>query len=270
MPNWCENTLSVNPTNKSKKALAQLRKFVADVHDNGIVVLTKDANKYRETYLKENFEQTYKENADLYVKHKGMSIGTFMKNVLDFEKAGKEFLKGRQEFSMSRILPCPEELTNVTCPVRAENGENEEQFKARVKRHKKEYGAVDWYEWQCSHYGTKWDVTDVTFDDNHTSVVYNFSTAWSPPKEFLSNICDKYPLLNFSLHYSEPGMGFEGDFDIEAGEETNDYCGEMEQKDTCSDCGDELEDGEDVDEEGRCSVCNQASKMENDEETEEL
>lgn len=81
--------------------------------------------------------------------------------------------------------------------------------------------------------GTKWDVNEPCVSIFEDSVLYQFDTAWSPPVEFLKNICEKYPLLRFNLSYSEPGAAYEGDLVIEAGEiitdETRDYENEDEE-----------------------------------------
>jgi hypothetical protein len=37
-------------------------------------------------------------------------------------------------------------------------------------------------------------------------VEYEFSTAWSPPEQFLEKVAVQWPALQFVLEYEEPGM----------------------------------------------------------------
>ena len=256
MPNYCNNTLRVETVRNNKVSKNQLKQFIEDVCDKGEVASLKEAKEVRKKHLEENLNTEYRDNVELYVKHKKMSIKKFMTEVLGFEfdKEKEEFFKDRSEFSMNKILPTPEELRKVTAPVRAENGETEEEFKARVKRHQKLYGASDWYEWNCANWGTKWDACDVSFEDiSSTEVSYFFNTAWSPICPFLETIGKMYPLLKFSLYCEESGNDFAGDYVVESGEVTEDETRSCPV--TCGCCGEELEEGEELNDDGDCPSC---------------
>jgi hypothetical protein len=187
-----------------------------------------------------------------------MHIKKFMTKVLNYtyNTKTKTFNDDGGKFCMNKVLPCPPELKKVTSPVRAENGETEKEFEARVKRHKEMYGSEDWYDWQCNNWGTKWDAFDIDFDIDieNNDVSYNFNTAWSPITHFLQNIATKYPLLTFELYYEEPGAGFCGDFEVEGGEITNDDEREFVDRRCCS-CGEDCEEGEELNEYGDCPTC---------------
>jgi len=212
MPNWCYNKLSVFPTERSKEGIEQLKKFIEDVNDDGEIVQLKEAKAFQKKEMDEAFEKRYRNDADMFVEHSEMSAKKFLTDILYFklkEKDGiKFFQRSNSSFRMQRILPCPEELRNVTSPPRAENGEDDKQFKERVERHKKLYNATDWYGWQTGHWGTKWDVDGEVHSQTKYKIVYSYDTAWSPNTTFLYNICEKYPLLTFHIKYSEEGMGF--------------------------------------------------------------
>ena len=46
----------------------------------------------------------------------------------------------------------------------------------------KEYGTASWYDWNCGHWNTKWNVGDVEFDRVNANTLHvKFDTAWSPP-----------------------------------------------------------------------------------------
>lgn len=254
MPNWCENNLKVSVIKKNKASLAQLAKFVKDV-DGGTVVNIQQAEEMRTEHLKKNFD-SYRDKADVYVKHTEMSIIKFMKEVLEYNynKTEKNFHDGQSCFSMNRILPCPEELTKVTCPVRAENGETEKEFKARTKKHRELYGCDNWYDWNCNNWGTKWDVCEPQRDVHEDWVSYDFQTAWSPICTFLASIGMDYPLLQFELHYEEPGNGFQGDYEISEGAETrNDESDYVDKQ--CHSCGEDCDKGEELNDDGECPDC---------------
>lgn len=240
IPNWCNNFLVVEQTNKSKKANAQLKQFISDIRVEGEIMKMEDAETYREKFLKDNFEKKYRDDAEKFVKHSEMPIIEFMAKVAQytykFDK--KHFVTGEKEFSMEKLFPTPEEL--MSDKLESYEGEDaEEKDKLRAEALKK-YGHKSWYDWRCENWGTKWDVCceDIDSDANSendelTYVSYRFDTAWSPPVEFLKNIYKKYPLLNFRLNYSEPGVAFEGDLEIEAGEitvdETREYSGDDDE-----------------------------------------
>lgn len=75
----------------------------------------------------------------------------------------------------------------------------------------------DWYSWNISKWGTKWDFgRDKNYDDpaeakengNKYEVTVSPNTAWSPPIDFYNHLVE----LGYRIHasYFEPGMGFCG------------------------------------------------------------
>ena len=69
----------------------------------------------------------------------------------------------------------------------------------------------DWdYNWCVQHWGTKWDIFDVTYAslDGDTLEV-SFATAWSPPIEALVTGMLQHG-YTFDLYYEEGGVGFIG------------------------------------------------------------
>ena len=76
---------------------------------------------------------------------------------------------------------------------------------------KEKYGSDNWYDWSNTNWGTKWDASDAYI--SHNDIDYfavTFSTAWSPPIEWIDNIQQDFPDLCFELEYEEPGMAFGG------------------------------------------------------------
>ena len=71
----------------------------------------------------------------------------------------------------------------------------------------------NWYEWNISNWGTKWDANpeQVDIDDDNdgmSTVSTNFDSAWSPP----IGVAEHLHELGFEvrLYYYEPGIGFAG------------------------------------------------------------
>jgi len=124
----------------------------------------------------------------------------------------KKFVKGTKKagnkvteevaFCADSILPMPDCLHGVTCPVHivTETERNKEIVerqksieanpdmanwdmghsitKEMQKEYMERYGFDNWYDWAIKNWGTKWGVYDVTeWKGNKIS----FNTAWSPP-----------------------------------------------------------------------------------------
>jgi hypothetical protein len=72
---------------------------------------------------------------------------------------------------------------------------------------------ANWYQWNISNWGTKWDLNNETILDtniDNKEYKYFFSTAWGPPLKWLSTVSSIYTDINFDLEYCEPGMNFAG------------------------------------------------------------
>lgn len=114
----------------------------------------------------------------------------------------------RGEF-LQEFLPCPQELRDT---VSGFPGDDKAQaHAAQVARNIEKYGAADWYQWQTSHWGTKWDVggtdANVELQDANT-VTASFDSAWAPPTQAYQHL----EQLGFEIDawYHEPGMAFCG------------------------------------------------------------
>ncbi len=94
-----------------------------------------------------------------------------------------------------------------------------------------------WYEWQIAHWGTKWNAYDISPRDFPTVLTeiegslspnrkevhmkYHFTTAWSPPTNWVQSMCGEYPDLTFTLRFMETGCDFMGWQRCEDGIETD-------------------------------------------------
>lgn len=122
-----------------------------------------------------------------------------VKKAYDALKDGKFF---------SAFHPCPQELID-TVSGGVGDGYKGELHKFQMELNKKYFGYVDWYDWNCANWGTKWEVCE-PFCTGHDKdyLTASFDTAWSPPIQFY----EKMKELGFAIRafYYEPGMAFCG------------------------------------------------------------
>jgi hypothetical protein len=66
----------------------------------------------------------------------------------------------------------------------------------------------NWYDWNISNWGTKWDAKPYNVEWEDGAVRFNLETAWSPPIGFYEKIVD----MGYSVeaYYLEEGMAFIG------------------------------------------------------------
>jgi hypothetical protein len=126
----------------------------------------------------------------------------------------------RGEF-LQEFIPCPKELTE-TVSGHCGDGYAQELNQFKMELNLKYFGSKDWYDWNVSNWGTKWDVggqgnSDIRPDGLmlHTT----FDSAWSPPV----NAYVKLEELGFTVNamYYEGGMAFAGAYGSGNDEEIN-------------------------------------------------
>lgn len=128
----------------------------------------------------------------------------------------KDWYKDRQSGKtddvglFSLFYPLPKALESTTAPSREPN-------KALIEK----YGADNWYDYQTTNWGTKWDVRQIfTEAETENEICLSFDTAWAPPIAFYKKLSEDYPKLHIMASYSETGVGFCGTFDSNSGEKT--------------------------------------------------
>ena len=92
------------------------------------------------------------------------------------------------------------------------NQENPELLNWMIPQPKFENDS-DWYDWNIANWGTKWDISDVYFEQpaDEDEIEFSFCTAWGPPLEAFENWAINDGRVQFTLEYWEPGVGFVGD-----------------------------------------------------------
>jgi hypothetical protein len=70
----------------------------------------------------------------------------------------------------------------------------------------------NWHDWNINNWGTKWDISDVYFENQaeEDSIEFSFCSAWSPPVEAFQTWAEQDGRVQFNLEYWEPGAGFVG------------------------------------------------------------
>jgi hypothetical protein len=132
------------------------------------------------------------------------------------------------------VIPVPEILKDTTSPVQPGD---EEAAEAR----RKACGYTDWYSFQTSRWGTKWDINigDICErDEDGLGFSGGFDSAWSPPMGVVEQMVENG--LEVSLYYHESGMCFVGKFE-DGFDDYYDYSGENSSS-VRSAIGDELDD----------------------------
>ena len=70
----------------------------------------------------------------------------------------------------------------------------------------------NWYDWNCTNWGTKWDVNEAFIGDDaeEDSITVSFDTAWGPPVEAFRSWAERDGRVTYRLTYVETGMMFVG------------------------------------------------------------
>ena len=122
--------------------------------------------------------------------------------------------EGNQEYTiLESLYPVPHDLKDL--PSTFGMVSDDDPDKDRKESNQEKYGAVDWYDWCCNNWGTKWADchTEYICDDQSEGlkkVMFRFDSAWSPPINGFNAIATMFPKLVFDLRYEEPGMCYQG------------------------------------------------------------
>lgn len=138
------------------------------------------------------------------------------KNKTAIDRVEKAFKAGNL---CKEFIPVPEELINTSSPNRT-----------NAKEMLEKYGHEDWYSFQVSNWGTKWDVggDNYAFDPERISdkeISLTFDSAWSPPTGLYNVLLEQG--YNVIAYYYEPGCAFAGKFTAD-GDECYDLSGNYE------------------------------------------
>ena len=106
-------------------------------------------------------------------------------------------------FDFNGIIPMPEEIKKgATLGLDFETGEKREhkdyvldggvykpKHRLARKRLMVEYGADNWYDFSCLHWGTKWNAYEIEVIQNEEHTLFvSFLTAWDSPRGIAERI----------------------------------------------------------------------------------
>ena len=64
-----------------------------------------------------------------------------------------------------------------------------------------------WYDWNVNNWGTKWDIDKPDCDElDHNCFECEFETAWAPAEGIYYELREKFPDVDCTWFYDEPGM----------------------------------------------------------------
>jgi len=151
-----------------------------------------------------------------------------------------EFVKSEdRDFDFNKIAPIPKELENTQAPTkiisqkeydeqeqRLAKGELTEQEKnwgisrgltqELSDEYLKRFGADNWYSWQNSNWGTKWNACEAYVSEDSVS----FQTAWSTPEPIFEALSMLFPEVVISIRFSDEDFGHNvGEFSLLNGNE---------------------------------------------------
>lgn len=185
----------------------------------------------------------------------------YVKNILEVEgheKHVNSFLNSVKSedsgFDFQKIIPMPMELKGTRSPSsivsqreydkwekQQDYADPNDPFRAGrplTKTMQKELiekcGFDNWYDWCCTHWGTKWgsldvEVSDPTpvkkpFDLDYIRVTIIFDTAWSSGQQVISYVANNFPTLSFHHYYADEDCGYNvGEYWYDKGFKTEEH-----------------------------------------------
>ena len=215
MPNWCHNKLTVEGDPDAVK------RFV-------MAAATDEQPLSFAAIIPEPSKEVYAAMAEAAMVKCDLCGGSGMRPVNAAEAAAK---KARWDASFEGIEYLKEQAALAIDDRAKCNG-----CQGRGKRVSEE----PWLTWRYAHWGSKWDANfdgpfmaigqagaDVEATvarqgkfDAPSTVLYDFTTAWSPPTPWVADVGPMYPELTFTLRYGEPGNDFAGEMIVHGDEIT--------------------------------------------------
>jgi len=79
---------------------------------------------------------------------------------------------------------------------------------------REKYGSLNWRDWSCDNWGTKWNSCNATVDwEDEDGVGFIFNTAWSAPTPIAEKLKLMFKGMTFRWFYRDEGDNFCGYLD---------------------------------------------------------
>ena len=202
MPNWVCNHLTITGANAQKTLQSVLTKnpesdYGYDFDFNKITPMPKELNIIAGSVTNLALG-LYLTSINPEVDYFGSDkMGLFM-----FRKVCRELNEMKNNtlnYSMSpeEICSCEKRISDYDNDIGDALRYGKQAFDNYLK-----YGAVDWYDWCCNNWGTKWNAQNTQLLDENSAEVY-FDTAWSPVVKLLKKLSEKNPDCTFEYEFAE-------------------------------------------------------------------
>lgn len=211
MPNWVRNHLTITGANAS----SVLKDLLVE-NTNSNCGYDFDFNKIKPMPEPLNIVSGSETNTglNLYLTSINPAVIDFGDKKLepkDFSEAVQAITKKKSFIHYSLSKKEIEKLTKYS-PMEKLLTLGEQAFKNFIN-----YGAIDWYDWCCANWGTKWNACETYVSGDKPTDVY-FDTAWSPITDLIRELSIMYPDCSFAYEYAEEQAGyFAGDFTFKNG-----------------------------------------------------
>jgi hypothetical protein len=88
---------------------------------------------------------------------------------------------------------------------------------------------ANWYDWNVTNWGSKWDLNDVRFDGEveDKEVSYYFESAWSPVVPVIEALAKEFKKLSFTYAFYETGSDYWGELEYKKGELVSEEGGDV-------------------------------------------
>lgn len=256
MPNWCENSVQIIGKAEDVAGFVRGLKGKRQKFENTYYIDDQGSYFDEEVYTFSSYVPVPEEV--IKIGFSGKYRDRRFREILDeFEVPYKK--ESTSRYLMSNLQIDREELGKIIISQNKKvpgfddlYSELVEKMNNYIKDEKKSQEAQDLlksilfvddgYHWQVKNWGTKWD-PDLIVDEDDIDImeknnagkeveyVLHFHTAWSPPLKFFKNVSPKFPELLFIVKYVEPGLCFQGEFQIKNGNVLKDEQEKYERED---------------------------------------
>jgi hypothetical protein len=121
-------------------------------------------------------------------------------------------------FDFDKLIPYPSKWKEMDIALNAARAVDDPVERAAAQEeYRIKYGTLSdgynagGYEWAVEHWGTKWNLLEVTsYEHPMRGRCLTFDSAWSPPLPVIEALATKFPELYVTLEYFEAGGAFCG------------------------------------------------------------
>lgn len=213
MPNWVTNQITLTGTNQSLKRFAEAIKGEKDAFDfNKIIPMPESLNITAGGMQEEAIMACLTNNCSIKLDDNGFLKSELVKHGVknmfsDTDEWHKKVFERTKEM-LSKDGPDKKYSFGVSLGPSKDKEMTLREAGMIYCSNLVLYGSVNWYDWRCDNWGTKWNACDVYcdwFSDNE--LFYEFNTAWSAPYGVFEKIAEDYPDISFDVLYADEDVG---------------------------------------------------------------